>query len=154
MHIKSLRAVIYTQKSDQPPLHLPMHSGREQSSPCLAHCSSSMWHCQNCFCHICWCSGWRSDSPLHSLCSEPRKKRSCLHHSILSYPVQADGGQAPPVSSHTGCKKQGLHNPSQELHCSTATSQLLLGPYLRATNSVLTSLKPLLRRNNFRVQAK
>lgn len=58
---------------------------------------------------------------MHSPCSEPRKKRSCLHHAILSYPVQADGGQAPPVSSHssvhTGCKKLGLHNLSWELHC-------------------------------------
>lgn len=82
-----------------------------------------------------------SDPSLHSPCSEPRKKRSCLHHSILSYPTQADGGQAPPVSSHSpvhsGCEKQGLHNPSRELHCNTATSQSLLGPHLGAANTVL-----------------
>lgn len=134
-----------------------MHDGREQSSPCLAHCSSWMWCWQSCFCPICWCSGWRCDSPLHSPCSEPRKKRSCLHHSILSHPVQAVGGQAPPVSSHssehTGCKNLGLHSPSWELHCNTATSQLLLGPHLRATNTVLTSQQSLPRRE-FREQVK
>uniref|UniRef100_A0A8C9KT69 Uncharacterized protein n=1 Tax=Serinus canaria TaxID=9135 RepID=A0A8C9KT69_SERCA len=45
-----------------------------------------------------------------------------------------------------GCKKLGLHNLSWELHCNTAMSQLLLGPHLRATNTVLTSQQPLLRR--------
>lgn len=76
----------------------PVHDGREQSSPSPAHCSSECSAGKAASITFADAVAEGSDPPLHSPRSEPRK---CLHRYVLSYPVQADGGQAPPVSPHT-----------------------------------------------------
>lgn len=129
MPINSLRAVIYTQNQSNHvciPL-CTMAECRVHPALLIVALNVALAKLLPSYLLIQWLKGLTP--PLHSPRSEPRK---CLHHYILSYPVQADRAQAPPVSSHisvhTGCRKQGLHNPFRELHCNTVTLWLLLGP--------------------------
>lgn len=151
MCINSLRAVIHTQNQGNYLCIAPCTMAESRVHPALLIVAPECCAGKAASVTLADAVAEGSDSPLHSLCSEPRKKRSRLHHPILSYPVQAGGGQVSPVSSrssgHTGWKKQDLHNLSWEFHCNTATSQLLLGPHLRATNTVLTSQQLLPRRD-------
>lgn len=150
MRINSLRAVIYTQNQGNHLCIAPCTMAESRVHPALLIVAPECHAGKAASVTFADAVAEGSDSPLHSFCSEPRKKRSCLYHSVLSYPVEADGGQASPVSSHSsvhrGWKKQGLHNLSWEFHCNTATSQLLLGPHLRAANTILTSQQLLPRR--------